>query len=151
LTTYYTQGKGAIWRDDLKRWKTADAATANGIIAGIVRDKGEEGANAIFKAQRFVLIDEASRMKLWRKWTLRDAAAAICDKRIAAAYPQGQADLTDEQIFMLISPWATFNFELSEHDMEVARHYFDECELTATDIKELRDEVEFTALGYCGL
>lgn len=151
MVTNYTNGKGAVWRDDLERWQTADAATANGLIAELVHDKGEEVANEIFKRQRFVLIDEQSRMKLWRKWTLRDAASAICDKRIAAAYPNGQANLTDGQIFALFSPWASFNFELNERDMEVARHYFDGREMDEADIKDLHAEVEFTAIGYCGL
>lgn len=146
----YVFGKGGVWRGDDGRWQTAATDEANQLINAKIETLGMDGAREWCKARHFVIIDEPSRLALWRKWVVRDAATAICDRRVAAAFPKGTNNLTDMDFFELFAPWASFDFELCAADMEVAKKHFGH-DLDADERAALHREVEFTAIGYCGL
>lgn len=146
----HVNGKGAVWRGDDGCWQTAAADEANQIINAKIETLGMEGADRWLKAQRFSLIEEETRLEWWRKWVVRDAATAICDSRVAAAFPQGSHDLEDEDILELFAPWASFDFQLCAADLEIAKKHFGRVP-EGDDLAALHSEVEFTAIGYCGL
>lgn len=146
----YVKGKGVIWLDDDKRWQTMAADRANAFIAWKVEELGLEGADRWLKAHNFMVIDEAARLGWWSKKRMGAAAVAICDNRVAFHFPQGSHDLEDEDILHAFEPWASFKFELCRTDLEIAAQHFGR-ELDAEERAALRDQVELTAIGYCGL
>lgn len=146
----YFFGKGAVWCGEDGRWQTAPGDEADQLVAAKIEELGLDVAREWVRARRIEMVDEAHRLSLWRKRVVSAAAAAICDRRVAAAFPQGTDDLTDMDFFALFSPWASFGFELRAADLEIAKGHFGR-EVEGEDLTALHQEVEFTAIGYCGL
>ncbi len=146
----YMKGKCAVWIED-GVWTSADTRTSNKMINDRVRKMGLRDAAIWMQITQMITVDADKREAEVLKRQIRAACSEVCDKRFAIHYPVITPDITDEHYFHAFSGWSARGLPLTEQDMEIIARHLGGRQISEEVMGQVRNELEFTVCGYCGL
>jgi len=146
----YTKGMCAVWIED-GVWTSATVEMSNKMINDRVQSMGLRDADTWVRLAQMIMVPEADRAAEVLKRQISAACSEVCDKRFALHYPVITPDITDEHYFHAFSGWSTRGLPLADQDMEIITRHLGGSPISDEVMKQVRNELEFTVCGYCGL